>query len=121
MPALILPPSKLRNQHSQICRASCLRRQFETRSPRSVEEFVGGLVAPKRFRLRIPLERSTGQTRDVGQMADRDRPMSNFDVGDGGVARAQAVEPILHVPTGLPQRELIAPLSFFFRNIEFLV
>jgi hypothetical protein len=57
------------------------RRQFVALTPRTIGEAIGRVVVQEDLLRRIPLQAPADPTGDVGQMADADRPVANFDVG----------------------------------------
>src|SRR5579864_4636439 len=52
-------------------------------------------------------------------MTDGDGPMTYLDIGHGPIAGADAVEPVLHVPPRLPERQVVAPFPLLFDHVEF--
>ena len=79
-----------------------LRRKFESLSTLAGKQAVGLGVAKERFVRGVPTQGSIKLTGDVGQMAYRDRAMPDLHIGGGKRSRFDAVEPVLHVPPGLP-------------------
>ena len=57
---------------------------------------------------------------DVDQMTERDRTVSDFNIGIGPFTSLDAVEPILQMPSRLPEGRLIRPFHLFFGLVDFL-